>query len=819
MKTQKLLKTVSLVLIAVILLSSASALCASAANCAHSTERALLHNSGGFTIANLCKACGETVSVVGHVDSSKSINTYKASDYAEAYTDKQLSAGFSAAMGNALYVEDNVISKGGEPYWLIFDMTVGALPNLESGNASDASDRASKGWAVISMFVNGNFFCPLRLIADGWEEGNADGTSKGETDGVAQIKFFKPGNDFRNAATAVDVKAGGSYNVALRVDTSNGAYDVYVDNKYVGSETMGNSTAETESYVRFLEWDTYSKGANFSFKDIKLFAETYIDDTVSSNCYHLESASAPEDTQLNYTDSGIECVFVCASCGETVQSMLNKELMNPANDVAYRYKKDALMLSDLNSFSATAPKNLYLQNKVISKSASPYWLTFDVTPNSLPSNETGDLNDPNYRAYKGYALVSTEASYIPASELRVIPDGWETGNAEGTTKGVTDGKCEVKLIAPLSGFDATTIAKQDTTNYRKTDTVAYLEVGKTTSFALYIDPTTGEYDVYVDGEYKASSKKIVSDDKNPKIVFHDNGMGEFVYSDVKVCNMSQDYSDKVTSFAFTAQFAPVGASANSYTALARLERKTDSGSLSYNMFYVNNKTAELCFKDESGKIVRLCGADGVVYTLEEAKELAVVYDDINGDARYYVNGTLAKYQKGEELAFANEIKVYATDFLGAESKADSFKYNSDRVSNVKINGIGETDTAEIVGFQSHDVANAIRLLSGVDSLYYGSVGYEVMAYKPSQEAYNDTAVTKSAAVVYSSVVASGKNIYATEYGYRYFSALEIEGDFFGYKDIYIIVKPFTVIGDKTYYGESVRLNILDNGRYEFAEEN
>ena len=237
------------------------------------------------------------------------------------------------------------------------------------------------------------------------------------------------------------------------------------------------------------------------------------------------------------------------------------------------------------------------------------------------------------------------------------------------------------------------------------------------------------------------------------------------------------------------------------------------------MFYVNNKTAELCFKDDSGKLVRLCGADGVVYTLEEAKELAVVYDAINGDARYYVNGTLAKYQKGEELAFANEIKVYATDFLGAESKADSFKYNSDRVSDVKINGIGETDTAEIVGFQPHDVTNAIRLLSGVDSLYYGSVGYEVMAYKPSQEAYIDTAVTKSAAVVYSSVQANGKNIYATEYGYRYFSALEIEGDFFGYKDSYIIVKPFTVIGDKTYYGESVRLNVLDNGRYEFAEEN
>ena len=820
MKTQKLLKIVSLVLIAVILMSSVLMLGISAANCTHSTEKRLVHNSGGFTIANVCKTCGETVSVVGHVDSSKTIKTYKEATYSQEYTVKNLNTGFGPARGDAVYVDDNVISKGGENYWLIFDMSVGALPNLESGNAANNADRAGRGWAVISMVVNGNYYCPLRLIADGWEEGNADGTTKGAIDGVAPIKLFKANNDFRNAATAVNISAGESYNVAIRVDTSSGAYDVYVDNKYVGSEVMGNSAAETESYIRFLEWDTYDKGGNFAFSGIKLFAETYIEDAVASNCYHLESLSSPAETVLNYTENGIEITFVCASCGEKVQNMLNKDLTNPANDVAYRYKKDALMLADLESFSATSPKNLYLQDNVISENSTPYWLTFDVTPKSLPSNATGDLNDPNYRAYKGYALVSTEASYIPASELRVIPDGWEDGNADGTTKGVTDGKCEVKLIAPLEGFDAGTIAKQDTFNYRRTETVAYLEVGKTTKFALYIDPTTGNYDVYVDGAYKASSKKLVSADKNPKIVFHDNGMGEFVYSNVRVCDMSQDYKGKITAFAFTAQLEANGASSpNVYTALAKLERNTANGSVSYNMFYVNNKTAELCFKDANGAIIRLCDADGAAYTIEEAKTLAAVYDDVNGDVRYYVNGTLANYVSGDTVVSANEIKVYATDFLNAESKSDAFRFNSTKVSNVQIYGIGVTDTAEMVGFQSHEVVNSIRLLSGIDSLYYGKVGYEVQAYKPNGEAYKDMSVIKASTFVYSSVVAGGKNIYATDYGYRYFAALEIAGDFLGYKDSYIVVKPFTQIGDKTYYGESVRLNILDSGKYEFAEKN
>ena len=142
MRKQKFLRTISFVLIAVTLLSSLAVLGVSAAVCTHSTEKRLVHNSGGFTIANVCKTCGEIVSVVGHVDSSKTIKTYKEATYSQEYTVKNLNTGFGPARGDAVYVDDNVISKGGEPYWLIFDMSVGALPNLESGNAANNADRA-----------------------------------------------------------------------------------------------------------------------------------------------------------------------------------------------------------------------------------------------------------------------------------------------------------------------------------------------------------------------------------------------------------------------------------------------------------------------------------------------------------------------------------------------------------------------------------------------------------------------------------------------------------------------------------------------------
>jgi hypothetical protein len=141
------------------------------------------------------------------------------------------------------------------------------------------------------------------------------------------------------------------------------------------------------------------------------------------------------------------------------------------------------------------------------------------------------------------------------------------------------------------------------------------------------------------------------------------------------------------------------------------------------------------------------------------------------------------------------------------------------VNNLNIIGLGKTDTAEIVGFQLNDFDNSIRLLSGVDCLYYGIVGYEVQAYKADGSPYKDMLTNRSSNTVYSSVIADEETITASKHGYNYFSALKIEGDFLGYKDSYVIVKPFTKIGDKTYYGEAVRLNILDNGRYEFAENN
>jgi len=956
--------------------------------CLHTVEKGLVATDTGFAIAHICTLCGETVTDIGYVDSSAAVTLYSDLANTDAYTDEELKNGFLKAPGSTLYTGRDVISSGGDAYWLTFDFKVNALPDIPEGNAqadlANADSRAYKGWSVVCMIISGSYIAPLRLIPDGWEaDSGAAGTTKGTTDGKAPIKYF--GSVYRDQDTVVAVKAGDSMSFALRADPTTGAYDVYVDNIFVGSGKMTAKASGTNDHIRLWEGDGNNYGADLDFTNIKVFKENYTDvvhtheyteiiefydegvykyescycgnrneleseqitsvvadglahiydgfgnftvnaesywfvtdvnirgeisdgallafgantvlevsdgklvsgsstggeitypttyqvvvevtngayklyingrpaasgtltdtqnitcgseslghhvrflynkavilgdgtsviptytaDKSVKLCYHSDEGINAKNKILAHTNNGVKYIYNCSLCGERVYSMLKKDLTNPANDTVYKNKTFALMRSELESFSTEKPRYLYLENNIISKTAPAYWLTFDVTPISIPSNATGNLGDPNSRVYKGYGLVSTEAAFLPVTELRVIPDGWEEGNASGKVKGVTDGKCEVKVIK----ISEENHIDMDSLGYRHTQTVAYLEAGKTTSFALRIDPGTGVYDVYVDGIYKASSVKESHTDMTPKIVFHDNGMGEFTYSNVSVCKEAHNFDNKVAAIELTAKFeADESSSANAYTAISSISR----GDNKYTFFYVNNKTASLAFKDGNGDFAILYDGDGNIVSLAEGKKLAVVYDDINGDVRYFVEGMLAHYQSGEKLVYAEGIKVYNTDFVNAEGGNDALCFNPTKVSDVNISGLGATDTAEIIGFQPNDLNNSIRLISGLDSLYYGSVGYEVRAYKTDGTAYSTESTVKSSSTVYSSVKADEITLPASKYGYTYFSALSIEGDFLGYKDSYITVTPFTKVGNNTYRGESVRLNILDNGKYEFAE--
>lgn len=959
---------------------------ASDSPCNHSTAKKLIKTDSGYTISNVCALCNESVTDVGYVDDSETLNFYKEASKAMAYTADELDIGFTLSNETCLYVNNDVISNSGDPYWFIFDMKVNSIPDIKEGSSegdlTNAGSRAYKGWSVVCMTINGNYIAPLRLIPDGWEaDSGASGTIRGAVDGKSPLKFY--GSVYRDESTVTEIKAGDYLNFALRVDPTNGQYDVYVDNFYAGSGKMITSGDGSNTHIRLWEDSANDYGGDIDVSNVIFFKENYtevphshmysniidfsdegfsiyrtcdcgdkyivpgekIDSvvadglphiydglgsfTVNANyywfvtdinlryeasdgalltfgeetvleikngkilsgasvvapvmypttyqvaikfingsydlymngklvasgvledtanitcgdevfghhvrflynkavtlgetakpivptytvdesvklCYHSDEGVSVEDKILVHTKNGAKYIYQCSICGERVYSMLNNDLTNPANDTAYKYKPNALMRAEFNSFSTNKPRYLYLEDNVISDTALPYWLTFDVTPSEIPSNATGNLDDPNSRVYRGYGLVSTEAAFIPLTELRVIPDGWEEGNATGAKKGDVDGKAEVKIIKISDSYHI----GMDNLNYRQTQTVAYLEAGKTTSFALRIDPQTGIYDVYVDGTYKATSQKATYSDVNPKIIFHDNGMGNFTYSNIRVCEESMNLDSKVVAIDLEARFdLKKDAFGSSYTALASIKR----GEHKYSFFYVNNKSGSLAFRDKNGEFVALYDFYGNVVTLENEKKISVVYDDINNDVRYYVEGELAKYNNGERLSFAEGIKVYDAGFSNAGGENDSLCFNPANVKVVSVSGLCDTDTAEVVGFQSRDDNSNIRIISGVDSLYYMSVGYDIRAYKADGTPYSDKKTTISSNAVYSSVIAANEGVPATKFGYKYFSTLVIDGDFTEYEDSYVIIKPFTTVGGKIYYGKEVRVTILGDGMHE-----
>ena len=993
MKKGNCLKILAAVLSIVMLLGTVITVSASGGLCLHDTQKRIVNGSESnkFTIAEVCKLCGEVVMDVSYIGNEEKLTFYKDSSKETAYTQDELTTGFTLSKETYLYVDNGVISKTGAPYWLTFDMKVNSLPNIKEGSAqgnlSDTGTRAYKGWSIICMTLNGSYIAPLRLIPDGWEaDSGAVGATRGTVDGKSPIKFY--GSVYRDQPTITDISAGDNLRFALRIDPTNGKYDVYVNNAFAGSGTMATASDGTGPLIRLWEdsandyggdiditkvdffkesfttaphsheynevldfncdgvmtynvcncgertladgkkiqtivkdglshiydglgsftinanryWfvtdvnfrNAFGDGALITFgsdtvlevKDGKLvsgattigsvtYPATYqvaieiengtyklyvngryaLDGTLSdvSNiicgdeafghhvrflynkavtlgetltpviptytadenvklCYHSDEGISVKNKTLINSANGVKCVYQCVTCGERVYAPLNGDLTNPANDRVYGNKPNALLLSDLDSFSTSKMKYLYLEDNVISNNASPYWVSFDITPTEIPSNATGTLIDPNSRVYKGYGIISLEPAFLPISELRVIPDGWEEGNATGSTKGITDGKAEVKIIKP----SGTSYISMDTLGYRYTETVAYLEAGKTTSFALRVDPATGIYDVYVDGVYMASAQTSTYTDMEPKIVFHDNELCEFTYSNVSVSRESYDFDGKVAAIELEAKFTPKQTSSlNSYTSLVSIEREN----IKYSFLYVNNKTANLAFRNEDGSFVTLYDFYGNNVTIEDVRKLTVIYDDANGDVRYFIDGQIARYMKGNMRAFAEGIKVYDADFTLADGSKDSICFNPGNVSGVRVNGIVSTDTAEPIGIQTNENNNDIRLVSGLDTLYYGAVGYEARAYKADGTVYTDDAINRTSNTVYTEVIAGGERVPASKYGYDYFSTLVISGDFTNYKDSYILVKPYTRVGNSIYYGKEVRINILGNGSYEYVEIN
>lgn len=216
-----------------------------------------------------------------------------------------------------------------------------------------------------------------------------------------------------------------------------------------------------------------------------------------------------------------------------------------------------------------------------------------------------------------------------------------------------------------------------------------------------------------------------------------------------------------------------------------------------------DKNGALFVKNIDGTYAALLDGEGSAILLAEGTEIAVVYNDAKGTVRYYVNGGIPTC--GNALAI--NIPVVDKPFTDASYKA---------VTAVLAEGMSEVGSHEVTapnlnfaGFQV-GVTNdtSIRILAGLDTLYYDSVGFVITLHS------DDTAggpVVEETNVVFSSILADGKTVTAAELGYRYITAIIVEDidrtQYPADAHVYLSVLPFVTVDGNRYCGEEREITI------------
>lgn len=219
----------------------------------------------------------------------------------------------------------------------------------------------------------------------------------------------------------------------------------------------------------------------------------------------------------------------------------------------------------------------------------------------------------------------------------------------------------------------------------------------------------------------------------------------------------------------------------------------------YTLLSIDGESGELYFTKDGERYV-LCNADGEIYRVgEDSLPVAAIYDSEKGTVRYAVDGTLAYYKNGDEL-----VNTYGLELVKS-LESQSAKLGSVGGSlTVKASKAG-ADGVSVIGTQTGISEQAIRIVSGIDMLYYTQVGFVVECGGKETVAKSNT--------VFSSIEADGATVEASELGVGYLATLtvteldsdgEIDGKTF-------TVTPVVNIGEVEIAGESVSYRISLDG--------
>ncbi len=701
-------------------------------------------------------------------------------------------------------------------------------------------------------FVNKAIVNNIATVADGYET-VAFTAPTGEYWLTTEINMRKQtsgtlltlGSDVILTTDDVAITAPDTVQVAVRVNGT--SCTVYLDGE-AGEEitltavptsvTYGDK--DFGAYVRYNNNRIVNSGVITSGNLAKV-----ADDTKYGDCTHSHSVGDKEAVKSITTYSSEYSVvsYKCEKCGELVHAPLTDSLIdwhNIKNEFkpAAQYKKSGM------SF-------VYVEDGSLSSGGNPYWIKFDLSVTSalasgIKAGQDKDglqITKDNYkdvatsgssvtdtRPYKGYGFITVQPyNTVYESQLRLIPDGWEVSDGavyDETTDVFTKGN-------KPDGYHGVYVYNGG--SYRNAKCIARIKAGSKVSFALYIDPSSGDYDVYVDGKwvYTETSTHNFDASTNPAIRIFESGVSGHTLDNFVISYEAVNYKNRVLVVEAPAKFKPstTVTEAGTYEPLIHVTRTRLNDGRStdptINFLYVDVATGQLAYKNGENYVPFVDKTGGPITLGTEAKDVTVIYDHDANSLRYYVGGYIPYYAVSEGVyATIDEVVLTDTTLKGSSVRSDSIgvRATSINLNEIKSYTVNKSGTAEILGYQTNDYTGSVRVVSGVDMPWYSSIGYSVNVI--GTDGTTDITILPEGADSYDveginifhSLIADDKDIFADKYGYSYFSALTINpaaGKTLtpGCK---IVITPFTKVGEVTLKGVTQTIEILENG-YRFVE--
>lgn len=260
----------------------------------------------------------------------------------------------------------------------------------------------------------------------------------------------------------------------------------------------------------------------------------------------------------------------------------------------------------------------------------------------------------------------------------------------------------------------------------------------------------------------SDKKEHVAELVTSEISFEDPNLGN---------EISIDLDDKITVLETTVHNVTVGEK-DTVTDIFRVS----DGSMTKSLLSMENDTGKLFFEMDGEKYY-LHNNSGTTYFTANDGEIPVVaiYDDVNGTVRFAVNGLLASYTKDGMISVTEGLRVIDGGLSGDTTVRVFRRAGTGEVIFGELSStVLMADTAEIIGVQKAISSDAVRILAGIDSLYYHKLGFTVEYLNENGDAVQTQSVY-SYNSVFTSINVGGVEETAESLGYNYIACLVISG--------------------------------------------